>query len=471
MKRKRISQEGDVNVRDFKKIKTISSFQQCTDIKSKGQRKNRDKKRKKMKLGDNESYNDVKLCKEKLPKRKNISCNPSINNIEAKQKHSEARSPLKQKASKEKIVNPDRIDELKDNASKPTKNKENSISKENSEVGKKSGKKLNKWQRFKAKKTKGKNAKVKGHTEIQNKQENGETSTEVSVNSVEVSSNWKKLQQDLGLNAKKKKVKLVNAKEKETKDKEKEPEIWFDDVDEILLDRKTKLPEKCTRTHNPLVKAGSYGGLTKILAMDCEMVGVGRDGRESMLARVSIVNQHGHCVYDEFVKPMEDVVDYRTKVSGIRKQDLEKGKEFPVVQRDISSMIKGRLLVGHAIHHDLQVLYISHPKKQIRDTSRYKYFHQLYNGRTPSLKNLSSRVLGVSVQEGEHSSVQDAQATMRLYTMYRKQWEKEIKGKTKPVRQKKSQKQREINEGKLEKINTKKDKVGKIIPTSLLEDN
>jgi RNA exonuclease 4 len=60
--------------------------------------------------------------------------------------------------------------------------------------------------------------------------------------------------------------------------------------------------------------------------MDCEMVGVGREGRESMLARVSIVNQHGHCVYDQFVKPVENVVDYRTKVSGIRKQDLEKGK-------------------------------------------------------------------------------------------------------------------------------------------------
>lgn len=60
--------------------------------------------------------------------------------------------------------------------------------------------------------------------------------------------------------------------------------------------------------------------------MDCEMVGVGREGKESMLARVSIVNQHGHCVYDEYVKPMEEVIDYRTKVSGIRKHDLEKGK-------------------------------------------------------------------------------------------------------------------------------------------------
>ena len=58
--------------------------------------------------------------------------------------------------------------------------------------------------------------------------------------------------------------------------------------------------------------------------MDCEMVGVG-DGNENMLARVSVVNQHGEMVYDKFVKPMETVVDYRTHVSGVRREDMENG--------------------------------------------------------------------------------------------------------------------------------------------------
>lgn len=55
------------------------------------------------------------------------------------------------------------------------------------------------------------------------------------------------------------------------------------------------------------------------------MVGVGEKGRESMLARVSLVNQHGACIYDEFVKPREKVTDYRTFVSGIRKSDFAAG--------------------------------------------------------------------------------------------------------------------------------------------------
>ena len=68
--------------------------------------------------------------------------------------------------------------------------------------------------------------------------------------------------------------------------------------------------------------------LTKAVAMDCEMVGVG-DGKESILARVSIVNHYGSPLYDKFVKPRENVTDYRTFVSGVRPEDLKNGKPFP----------------------------------------------------------------------------------------------------------------------------------------------
>ena len=54
-----------------------------------------------------------------------------------------------------------------------------------------------------------------------------------------------------------------------------------------------------------------------------------------------------------------------------------------------------------------QVLFLSHPKKMTRDTARYKAFRQQFNGRTPSLKNLTDKLLGVSIQSGEHNSVSD----------------------------------------------------------------
>ncbi|XP_034238743.1 RNA exonuclease 4 [Thrips palmi] len=162
--------------------------------------------------------------------------------------------------------------------------------------------------------------------------------------------------------------------------------------------------------------------LTKCIAIDCEMVGVD-DGRDSVLARVSLVNQHGECLYDRFVKPKEKVVDYRTHVSGVRPSDLKRGEEFDTVQKDVANIIKGRILVGHAIRNDLKVLMISHPAKMIRDTSRFKPFRNLNQGRTPGLKKLASEILGVNIQSGEHSSVEDAKATMQLYNLYQKEWE------------------------------------------------
>merc|ERR1719357_510238 len=204
--------------------------------------------------------------------------------------------------------------------------------------------------------------------------------------------------------------------------KEKE-DVWFDDVDPVLLDVSTRGLVQGDKVEDALVKSKCFTGLTKVLGLDCEMVGVGRDGTDSILARVSIVNHFGHCVYDKFVAPREKVTDYRTQVSGVRPQDLANAPPFAEVQAEVSELLKGRLLVGHAIKHDLKVLYLDHPKKMIRDTSKYKPFRTAFGGRTPSLKNLAERFLGVKVQTGEHSSVQDSQAAVRLYTMFKKEWE------------------------------------------------
>jgi RNA exonuclease 4 len=60
--------------------------------------------------------------------------------------------------------------------------------------------------------------------------------------------------------------------------------------------------------------------------MDCEMVGVGSRTIRNALARVSIVDYDGNILLDQFVKPVEKVVDYRTEITGIRPEHLEKGK-------------------------------------------------------------------------------------------------------------------------------------------------
>lgn len=58
------------------------------------------------------------------------------------------------------------------------------------------------------------------------------------------------------------------------------------------------------------------------------MVGVGINGAESSLARVSVVNYYGVVELDEFVHQKEHVVDFRTQWSGIRPKDIVKGMFF-----------------------------------------------------------------------------------------------------------------------------------------------
>lgn len=90
------------------------------------------------------------------------------------------------------------------------------------------------------------------------------------------------------------------------------------------------------------------------VAIDCEMVGIHEKGSESAVARVSLVNYHGHVLIDTFVQPREKVTDYRTWVSGVRASDLEGAPVFDAVQKQVAELIEGRILVGHAIENDLK---------------------------------------------------------------------------------------------------------------------
>ncbi|KAG0456467.1 hypothetical protein HPP92_024255 [Vanilla planifolia] len=165
--------------------------------------------------------------------------------------------------------------------------------------------------------------------------------------------------------------------------------------------------------------------LTEALAMDCEMVGVSTHGTKSALGRVTLVNTWGNVVYDEYVRPLEYVVDFRTKISGIRPSNLKKAKNFMTVQKKVAEFIKGRVLVGHALRNDLKVLLLSHPKKDIRDTAEYQPL--LREGRRRSLKGLAFEILGVNIQQREHCPIEDARAAMLIYKRYKKEWESSIK--------------------------------------------
>ncbi|XP_038668806.1 apoptosis-enhancing nuclease-like isoform X1 [Scyliorhinus canicula] len=167
----------------------------------------------------------------------------------------------------------------------------------------------------------------------------------------------------------------------------------------------------------------------KYLAIDCEMVGTGPCGRVNEVARCSIVNYQGDVIYDKYVKPGHPITDYRTRWSGIRKQHMVNAIGFDVAQKEIMKILKGKIVVGHALHNDFKALKYFHPRSLTRDTSKVPMLKRkagFPDRESVSLKNLAKQLLGKNIQVGRdgHCSVEDACASMELYRLVEIQWEK-----------------------------------------------
>ncbi|KAM6302572.1 apoptosis-enhancing nuclease [Podargus strigoides] len=201
-------------------------------------------------------------------------------------------------------------------------------------------------------------------------------------------------------------------------------------------------PDSIARHHSMLLSQGSSSSKgvrtssmllrpSKYVAIDCEMVGTGPQGKLSELARCSIVSYEGDVIYDKYVQPELPIVDYRTRWSGITKQHMKNAIPFKAAQAEILKILKDKIVVGHAIHNDFQALKYFHPKDRTRDTSRIPALNQragLPRRANVSLKNLARHLLQKKIQVGckGHSSVEDAQTAMELYRLVEVQWETEL---------------------------------------------
>lgn len=174
-------------------------------------------------------------------------------------------------------------------------------------------------------------------------------------------------------------------------------------------------------------------------------------------ARVTIVDGSGSVLLDQFVRPVHAVTDYRTWVSGIRKQDLVGAPVLSDVRQKVSrvnerergarnsrhicprfilfdspfqvlDLLRSRpIVVGHSIANDLRALKLEHvfPQSRIRDTATFRPLARL-DGRPRSLRELVAEHTGVEIQTGQHSSLDDARATLYLYLMNMLVWEREL---------------------------------------------
>lgn len=155
-----------------------------------------------------------------------------------------------------------------------------------------------------------------------------------------------------------------------------------------------------------------------------------------MLARVVLVDWTGRPLLDRFVKPTQPVEDYRTSISGVTPADLNSphAMEFKSAQAAVSSLVSGRVLVGHGLVNDLKACRLSHPFHATRDTATVRGLSRpSRDGRIRPFKlsHLVAKHLGITIQVGEHEPEEDAQAAMALFKLWRHEW-RDIAGGAQP---------------------------------------
>eukprot|EP00450_Noctiluca_scintillans_P026169 CAMPEP_0194516538 /NCGR_PEP_ID=MMETSP0253-20130528/49445_1 /TAXON_ID=2966 /ORGANISM="Noctiluca scintillans" /LENGTH=263 /DNA_ID=CAMNT_0039360401 /DNA_START=23 /DNA_END=811 /DNA_ORIENTATION=- len=187
-----------------------------------------------------------------------------------------------------------------------------------------------------------------------------------------------------------------------------------------------------------------------VVAMDCEMVGVGVDGLRSVLARVSVVDHNGTTIFDAFVRPKEEVTDYRTWITGITKATLDGPRVLleDVARQRASELLQGKVVVGHALQNDFAALNLDHPLTMIRDTCRFRPLRIPGKEKmTPSLKRLAAHWLHINIQDGQHDSVEDSRIALRLYRLKCSLWERMMRGAMRSGRQEDEQDDDSDDEG------------------------
>lgn len=149
-----------------------------------------------------------------------------------------------------------------------------------------------------------------------------------------------------------------------------------------------------------------------VYALDCEMCYTTK-GLE--LTRVTIVDSDCKTVYESLVKPLNPIIDYNTRFSGITKEQMDRtSTSILQVQANILHLCNSNtILVGHSLESDMKALKIVHGT--IIDTS-VLFPHKMGLPHKRALRALASEYLRKIIQNdvSGHDSAEDAVTCMEL---------------------------------------------------------
>eukprot|EP00918_Siedleckia_nematoides_P050832 GHVU01111336.1.p1 GENE.GHVU01111336.1~~GHVU01111336.1.p1 ORF type:complete len:227 (+),score=21.50 GHVU01111336.1:2235-2915(+) len=152
------------------------------------------------------------------------------------------------------------------------------------------------------------------------------------------------------------------------------------------------------------------------ICLDCESVKT--RSKDFAVVYVCLVNERLELIFSSYIDPGEQVIDYRSAISGIKPSDLVGAPSLLEVRSKVMALIRGKLVVGHSVSRsDLPGLGINHPPEHIRDTADLPIFLN-QSGMSRKLKDLAFEFLGITIQTGVHCAFEDSKACMKLYKKF-----------------------------------------------------
>ncbi|KAH7923995.1 hypothetical protein BV22DRAFT_544301 [Leucogyrophana mollusca] len=159
------------------------------------------------------------------------------------------------------------------------------------------------------------------------------------------------------------------------------------------------------------------------VAAQVVLTGISRD-KVPMIARVSITDYRGNILLDTFVRPTQPICDYRHAETGLQFTDLMHAPFFHHVQTSVAELVKGKIIVGHAIWNFLSVMGLNHPAIDTRDLALFLPFRRTlrYHG-VIALRVLVKHFMERDIGAGYEHPLEIARASIDLFRSCETLWE------------------------------------------------
>jgi len=175
----------------------------------------------------------------------------------------------------------------------------------------------------------------------------------------------------------------------------------------MLYDQKRISDFRFFRMHRSLKRKKWVGNLfwpKRYVSLDCEWAR-GKNG--NVLGSVAVVDEN-NVLLSTYVKPLEEVLDYNTCISGLSLENMASGQDYKIVRSKVLDLIRGKVLVGYDLRADFMVLDIQHD-----------HVVDFYDYGFPKLSYMFLFLFERVIQEKEHNSLEDAQSVMNIFLYFR----------------------------------------------------